>query len=228
MAGGVIRRASPLISPIRSRRALALLVLMGAACAAPSPSPSFPSASDAASADASVAAVVPGRPYDAAALLTGMRESRRPGGVPDRLETEAVAGAVSMLVWTWDGQPWEVLAIGGACGPGGCTLDVAGSREGIPGSDLYSFAVAADGSVTLLTSDLHGYDPSLDPILDRAAQQAAGDALGGLTYVGARWLAPPEEGQYWLAYRSGGEEGAPGVDLLLDLPSGEVVELHRV
>jgi hypothetical protein len=173
-------------------------------------------------------AVQPGRPYDTAALLTGMRESRRPGGVPDRLETDAVAEAISMLVWTWDGQPWDVLAIGGACGPRECTLDVAGSRQYMPGSDLYSFVVTADGGVTLLTSDLHAYDPSLDSILDRAARQAAGDALNGLTYIGARWLVPPDSGRYWLAYRSGGEEGAPGVDLLLDLGSGEVVELRRV
>jgi len=214
-----------------SRGALALLALMVAACGAPSPSPSPPGASDAVSAAVSASAgtaVVPGRPYDAATLLTGMRESRRPGGVPDRLETDAVAEAVSMLVWTWDGQPWDVLAIGGACGPGECTLDVAGSRQGVPGSDLYSFVVAADGGVTLLTSDLHAYDPSLDPTLDLAARQAAEDALDGLTYIGARWLVPPDSGRYWLAYRSGGEEGAPGVDLLLDLASGEVVELRRV
>jgi hypothetical protein len=158
----------------------------------------------------------------------GMRESRRPGGVPDRLETEAVAQAVSMLVWTWDGRPWGVLSIGGACGPRECTLDVAGSRQDTLESDLYSFAVAADGGVTLLTSDLHAYDPSLDPTLDLAAQQAAGDALNGLTYIGARWLVPPDSGRYWLAYRSGGEEGSPGVDLLLDLVSREVVELRRV
>jgi hypothetical protein len=210
-----------------SRGALALLALMAASCGAPSPSPSQSGPSGAASASAGTA-VAPGRPYDAAALLTGMRESRRPGGVPDRLETVAVAEAISMLVWTWDGQPWDVLAIGGACGPGECTLDVAGSRQGAPGSDLYSFVVAGDGSVTLLTTDLHAYDPSLDATLDRAAQQAAGDALNGLTYIGARWLVPPDRGRYWLAYRSGGEEGSPGVDLLLDLASGEVVELRRV
>jgi hypothetical protein len=121
-----------------------------------------------------------------------------------------------------------VLAIGGACGPRECTLDVAGSRQGMPGSDLYSFVVTADGGVTLLTSDLHAYDPSLDSTLDRAARQAAGGALNGLTYIGARWLVPPDSGRYWLAYRSGGEEGAAGVDLLLDLGSGEAVELRRV
>jgi hypothetical protein len=157
-----------------------------------------------------------------------MRESRRPGGVPNQLETDAIATAVSRLIWTWDGQPWTTLSIGGACGPADCSLDVAGSREGAAGSDLYSFAVANDGSVSLVTADLHAYDTTLDSELDRLARAVAGDQLAGLAYVGASWLPPPDTGRYWLAYRSGGEEGAPGIDLLLDLASGQVIESRRI
>lgn len=209
---------------MRRRHALApaLLVVALTACA-PAPSVTPPGATAGSSAPAGAPAI-PGRPYDADALLTGMRESRRPGGVPDRLQTDAVAVALSRMVWTWDGRPWDMLSIGGACGPSSCTLDVAGSREGASGSDLYGFEVAADGAVTLVSSDLHAYDASLDERLDRVARAAAPDLTTGLTYVGASWLPPPDIGQYRLAYRTGGEEGAPGRDLLLDLASGRVVE----
>ncbi len=221
--------------PIRHAFALAVLALAMVACGGPVPSgatsetaggsSAFPPTGGSALASPAVA---PGRPYDAAALLTGMRESRRPGGVPDELETDAIALAVSHMVWTWDGRPWDLLSIGGACGPTSCTLDVAGSRAGSDGSDLYSFEVAADGTVTLISSDLHAYDASLDETLDRVARAAAGDLTTGLTYVGASWLPPPDTGLYRLAYRTGGEEGAPGRDLVLDLASGQIVDTGPV
>jgi hypothetical protein len=170
-----------------------------------------------------------GRPYDADAVLEAMRGSRRPGGVPDQLETKAIAAAVSRQVWTWDGQPWLLLSVGGACGPGSCSLDVAGSRDDTLGADLYSFSVdPASGQVDLSTSDLHAFPSLLDKGLKQAAMAAAGDELAGLAYIGARWLPPPDAGRYWLAYRSGGEEGAPGLDLLLDLVSGELIEMRPV
>jgi hypothetical protein len=120
-----------------------------------------------------------------------------------------------------------VITIGGSCGPSGCTLDVAGSREGAAGADLYSFAVDSNGDLRLVTSDLHAYDATLDQQLDAAARAIAGDQLAGLVYVGASWLPPPDGGRYWLAYRSGGEEGAPGLDLLLELATGSVIETRR-
>jgi hypothetical protein len=185
---------------IRQALTLAVLALGVAACGGPLPSGSTPGTSAVSSASIAASAavsppVLPGRPYDAAALLAGMRESRRPGGVPDQLETDAIALAVSRMVWTWDGQPWNVLSIGGACGPTSCALDVAGSRADAHGSDLYSFEVAADGTVTLISSDLHAYDASLDERLDRVARAAAGDLTTGLTYVGASWLPPPHIGR---------------------------------
>lgn len=213
-----------------------LLTLALAACGTPSPSPlaSVPTDSASPTAGASLAtsdppAASPGRPYDAAALLAAMRDSRRPGGVPDQVETDAVAEALSQSVWTWDGEPWEVLSVGGACGADACSLDVAGSTDGTNGADLYSFSVdPASGAVELLASDLHAYPVALDDHLDRAARDAVAAELGALSYVGARWQTPPDDGRYWLAYRSGGEEGAPGVDVLLELSSGEVLEINPV
>ena len=213
-------------------RALALLslTLALAACGGPSPSGTASDASLAGSSgpSASAGAVVPGRPYDAATLLAAMHESRRPGGVPDELETDAIAARLSERVWTWDGKPWTTLSIGGACGPSRCSLDVAGSRNGAAGADLYTFAVAGDGAVTLVTADLHAYEAWLDSTLDAAGRAAAADQLTGLAYLGARWLPPPDQGRYWLAYRSGGEEGAPGLDLLLDLATGRILDSRRV
>jgi hypothetical protein len=170
---------------------------------------------------------VPGRPYDAQDVLSAMRDSRRPAGVPDELETDAIAQAVGSQLWTWDGQPWVALSIGGACGPSTCSLDVAGSRDEAVGADLYSFDIdMASGDVSLTTSDLHAYPQALDRQLEQAAKAVAGTQLAGLAYISAQWLRPPDAGRYWLAYRTGGEEGAPGLDLLLDLATGELIEIR--
>ena len=222
--------------PIARRLTIALLLTVAVVACGQSRSStaSAPGAGSSASASASAQpsgdpVATPGRPYDGGAVLEAMRDSRRPGGVPDQLETETIADAVSSQIWSWDGQPWLLLSIGGACGPDSCSLDVAGSRSDTPGADLYSFSVdLASGAVTLATSDLHAYPSRLDLGLERAAQAVAGDDLAGLAYAGARWLPPPQAGRYWLAYRSGGEEGAPGLDLLLDLVSGELIETRPV
>jgi hypothetical protein len=170
-----------------------------------------------------------GQPYDAAAVLGAMRASTRPGGVPDEIETRPIAGAIGELVWTWAGTPWETVSVGGACGPTECTVELAGSSAGAAGADLYTFAVdPADGTVTLESTDLHGYPAALDTVLDELAREAAGDAMDELALVSARWLPPPDAGRYWLAYRTGGEEGAPGLDLLLDAATGEVVEQREI
>jgi hypothetical protein len=157
-----------------------------------------------------------------------MRDSRRPGGVPDQLETHAVAAAVAAQLWTWDGEPWGILSVGGACGSDACSLDVAGSTDGTAGTDLYSFAVEpGSGAVSLVDADLHAHPADLEAEMDAAARAALDEAqLEGLALVGARWLPPPETDRYWLAYRSGGEEGAPMLEVLLDLASGEVLRIE--
>lgn len=203
------------------------LALVGGACGGrPSPSgsplvvdPPRPSAT----ADQGVVPAA-GQPYDGDAVLGAMRASTRPGGVPDEVETATVAQAISAELWTWSGAPWQTMSVGGACGPTECTVELAGSPSAAAGVDLYSFAVEpVDGTVTLETSDLHGYPAALDTVLDEMARASAGADLAGLAFVSARWLPPPDQGRYWLAYRTGGEEGSPGLDLLLDAASGEIV-----
>lgn len=170
----------------------------------------------------------PGRPYDAAAILEAMRSSRRPGGVPDQVETDAVARAIADATWTWDGSAWSSISIGGSCGPATCTIEVGGSAPDAAAADLYTFRVTlADEAVTLRATDLHAYPSGLEASLDRAARAAVPHRrLRGLALVAARWLPPPDTDSYWLAYRTGGEEGSPGLDVLLDLASGEVLRIE--
>jgi hypothetical protein len=167
-----------------------------------------------------------GRPYTAAQVLAAMRESRRPGGVPDEIETETVAEAVAASIWTWDGQPYPLLVIGGSCGPDRCTLEATGSPTEAAGSDLYAFSVIAQtGATELLESDLHGYPARLDLLLDGVARdQLDASSLTGLALTGATWLPPPQTGVFRALYRSGGEEASPGIDLLIDLLAGRVLD----
>ena len=49
---------------------------------------------------------------------------------------------------------------GGTCGAAECSLEVAGSTDGMAGADLYAFAIErATSEVTLELSDLHAYQP---------------------------------------------------------------------
>jgi hypothetical protein len=219
------------LGPMPWRLAVGLLLTLVACGGPPFGVASMPSVGAPSRTSASPAQIngTPGRPYEVASVLAAMRDSQRPGGVPHELMTDEIGRAVTSQLWTWDGQPWLVLSIGGACGPSSCSLDVTGSRADSPGADLYSFSVdPTSGAVTLATADLHAYPRNLDARLDEAGRAAAGDAVTGLAYIGARWLPPPDAGRYWLAYRSGGEEGAPGLDLLLDLANGELIESRPV
>ncbi|HEX2193528.1 MAG TPA: hypothetical protein VHK63_00965 [Candidatus Limnocylindria bacterium] len=170
----------------------------------------------------------PGRPYTGAAILAAMRGSTRPGGVPADLETRAVAAAVAERVWSWDGQPWERISAGGACGPSTCTLELAGAPAGGAGADLYLFEVdPGSGRVTSEATDLHGHPGELERQLDALARDLLPQGrLEGMALASARWLPPPDTDRYWLAYRSGGEEGARAVDVLLDAAAGEIVEVR--
>jgi hypothetical protein len=189
-----------------------------------SPAPSEPEPSEPSAAPTPLLAVEPpGRPYDAEAMLAAMRESRRPGGVPDELETEAIAAAVADQVWTIGGEPWATIGIGGSCGPRTCQLEVAGSRGGGIGEDLYVFDVDLDDStVTLLDSVLLGLEPETITGLDRVAREGWDEDLSGYGLAAVRWLPPPDDGRFELSYRSGGEEGSPQVDLIVDVDAGTV------
>lgn len=155
-----------------------------------------------------------------------MRDSRRPGGVPEELQTDDIAAAVADLVWTFDGQPWDTIAAGGSCGGDSCTLELAGSPEGAAGEDVWVFEVQpATGAVSVASADLHGVPGGRVDALDSAARAAAGDDLpDGLALTSVRWLPPPETG-FALAYRSGDEEGSCSVDVVLDATASRVEDL---
>ena len=168
----------------------------------------------------------PGRPYDADAILALMRDSRRPGGVPDEIETTEVAAAVAERIWTIGGRPWAVASVGGGCGTSSCDLEVAGAPGETTGEDLYLFDVdPATGSVELVQSVLLGLDPDTVDRLDQLVRERYEGDLDDLVLVTARWLPPPDDGRFVLAYRSGGEEGSPGLDLVFDATTGEVSEM---
>lgn len=204
------------------------------ACAQPAETSSQASAAPSEAVTPSVAAsaspaVEAGRPYDAQDVLDAMRASRRPGGVADQLQTDAIASQVAEQLWTWDGMPWADLAMGGSCGAEACTLEVTGAPAAVSGSDTYTFSVdRTSGEVEVTATDLHGFPDDLGPRLDALARESlSASQLDGLTLLGARWLPPPNAGRYWLSYRSGGEEGSPGLDVLVDLPAGSVIETRE-
>jgi hypothetical protein len=173
-----------------------------------------------------VAVEAPGQPYDAEDVLALMLESRRPGGVPDQVETPEIAAAVAEQIWTIGGRPWAVASIGGSCGPERCDLEVAGSPGGVAGEDLYLFGVdPSTGSVELLQSVLLGLDPETVSELDRLVRERYEGDLGDYGLSTVRWLPPPDVGRFVLAYRSGGEEGSPALDLVFDAVTGEVSPL---
>jgi hypothetical protein len=222
----MIRRASPLVT----------LAVLLAACADVAPPSATPDPTASASATPSqtatpsptaegIALPEPGRPYDAATLLAAMRDSRRPGGVPDELETDAVATALSEAIWTVDGIPWTLISAGGSCGPNTCTLEISGAAEGTQGDDLWVFEVTpATGAVQPQSTDLRSLPTDLVDSLDELTRSLVAPAiLDGLILTNVRWLPPPGDRQFVLSYRSGGEEGSCGASVTVDAVAGDVV-----
>ena len=189
----------------------------------PSPSPSSAPPSEPAVVGIEIPAL--GHPFDAASLLAAMRDSRRPGGVPDQIETDAIAADVAGAIWTYGGQPWSTQSVGGSCGPTTCTLEVAGAGPDTQGDDVWVFAVTpATGEVRLVTAELGSVPPETVMALDELARALdEGGSLRSMRLASASWLPPPDEGQFDLSYRSGGEEGSCGIDLRLDALDAEVV-----
>lgn len=156
-----------------------------------------------------------------------MRGSRRPGGVPDQLETDAIAAELAQQLWTIDGEPWTAMSIGASCGPVRCTLDVSGSRTGSLGDDLYAFEIIPAGPEMAPTStDLRSLPPDVAAVLDRLARESdARIGRDGLALASAEWLPPPDHETFELSYRSGNEEGFCELELALDVVTGEVETL---
>jgi hypothetical protein len=208
----------------------ALLAWALAACSpvqpAPEPSGESSLASGAAAPSPSASRLIsPGRPFDAADILAAMRGSRRPGGVPDVLETDAVAGAVAAEIWTIDGEPWADVAAGGSCGPVRCTLDLSGRHRGAAGEDVWMLEVIpASGDVAVLDTNLGSLPPGVVADLDRVAraQDRRPDAAD-LILTGVRWSGPQQEARFQLSYRSGDEEGTCELELEVDT-EGETAE----
>ena len=140
--------------------------------------------------------------------------------MPDELETDAITAAVAEQFWTYDGTVWPELVMGGSCGPATCTLEAAGTPPAALGEDLYVFTVTpGDARVELAEATLRGLPADLLPALDAAAQETGAAQLEGMSLLSARWLPPPDEGRFVLAYRSGGEEGSCSLDVTLDARS---------
>lgn len=169
----------------------------------------------------------PGRPYDASDLLDAMRDSRRPGGVPPELQDADIAAQVADQLWTLDGEPWNGIAAGGSCTASACTLELSGSTDASEGEDVWRFGVdLATGVVGVESADLHAVPNETAAALDRVARALDGDGLlDGLLYTSVRWLPPPAEDRFRLAYRSGNEEDSCSVDLELDAGAGRITEV---
>ena len=224
----------------RATAPAALRIAMAAACAAPGPSTVPPTPSPAAtpssaatqssaatpSAGQGITLPDPGRPFDPDTLLAAMRDSRRPDGVPDQLETDEIAAALAEAIWTFNGHPWDTIVAGGSCGPQACTLELAGSTAGALGDDAWAFEVTpADANVEPISVELMAFPADLAPQLDDLARTLVPVAdVEGMTLASARWLPPPDDGRFVLAYRAGGEEGSCGLDVTLDVAAGKVVK----
>ncbi|HEX2844127.1 MAG TPA: hypothetical protein VHP64_02670 [Candidatus Limnocylindria bacterium] len=208
--------------------ALAMAVVLTACAGVPSPTGSAgaeppasarsPSMAASATASTGPAAGEPGRPFDAAEILDAMRDSRRPGGVPEELQTDAIATALAEQVWTFDGRPWTSVVAGGSCGAEACTLELSGAGPEAAGEDVWVFDIdPSDGSVSLASADLHAVPSALAASLDELARATDGEGLlDGLIVTSVRWLPPPDDGRFVLAYRSGEEEGSCVRDVTVD------------
>ena len=164
-----------------------------------------------------------GQPFDAADILAAMRESRRPGGVPEELQTDAIAAAVAEAIRTIDGAPWTTMAVGGSCGPEQCTLDVSGSHPDAMGDDVWTFDVApASETVTVVGTSLGSVSRDLAERADAIASESEPAVLDGLVLASVAWMQPPDDGRLLLAYRSGDEEGSCRRDVTVDLGTREV------
>lgn len=225
------------MSPVR-RLGITGAVIVLAACSSVAPSNSDPpAASTAVEPSAPASAIIgdpgspislrpPGRPFDADDILTAMRDSRRPGGVAEELQTEEIASAVADTIWTIRGDRWDAISTSGSCEAAACTLEIAGSAAGDAGEDVWVLSVdPISAEVAVVDADLHGIPLETADAIDRLARSLdGGGVLDELLLTSVRWHAPPDEHLFTLAYRSGDEEGSCSMDVSLDVISRELTE----
>ena len=191
----------------------ALVALMtSCADAVPAATASLPSASGSSNADG-----LPGRPLDATAILEAMRDSRRPGGVPDELQTDAIAGELADLIWTVDGEQWSTMSVGGSCGAQMCALEIAGAHPDSQGDDVWAFEIAPDSEgVEVVSTELRSLTPDRVDQLDEMTRSMF-PGLESQNLTSARWLPPPDDSQFVLSYRDSSEERSGcGADITVD------------
>lgn len=219
---------------------LAALLLLITACTtgpsasatatfSPTPAPSAPPSLASSAEPSAIGELEPGRPYDATEILTAMRTSPRPGGVPAELQTDAIAAAIADAIWTVDGEAWDTILIGASCGET-CAVEVAGARGGAAGDDLWTFTVdTSDGSVRTDSVELRALPEELVEQLDLMARALLDETdLEGMRLTAATWEPPPDGDRYQLSYRSGGEEGSCGLEVEIDPRQREVVDQRSV
>jgi hypothetical protein len=165
-----------------------------------------------------------GRPFDAEDIRDMMESSRRPGGVPVRVQNPAVAQKVADSIWTYRSAPWKTSSVGGFCGPDACTLELAGTAPGASGEDLWVFEVTED-AVTLVTAELRALPHDLIRQLDALARREVADIQSrGLALASTSWLSPPSAGRFRLSYRAGAEEGSCRIDVTLAVIGAMIAE----
>lgn len=223
------------MTPAGVRSGIVMALVLAGCALFPAPSPADtagrPSAGDppaeSPTADAPPSSSVgePGKPFDAETLLAAMRGSRRPGGVPDELETDAIAARLADEIWTVDGRPWSTLSAGGSCGPSTCTIELAGAHAGAEGEDVWTFTIApATASVELTAASLRSLPAELVARLDALARELHPlPDERSLILSAATWQPPPDDGRFVLAYRSGDETGC-ALELTIDLSAAQVTE----
>ena len=192
-------------------RGMAALTAILVGCASPAPTPT----------QLETPAIQAGYAYEAEEILEAMRTSRRPDGVPEQLQTDAIASRVAGAIWTIDGRPWTTMAIGGSCGPTECTLDVSGSHA--DGEDAWTFRIIpAEPRVETLTAQIAAGSEVAARADAHARASIIGPEVTNMILASATWEPPPQAGVMRLAYREGNEEGSCRHDVLVEVLTGRV------
>jgi hypothetical protein len=158
---------------------------------------------------ATVAGSGPGQPYTAADIEPMLAAA--PVGVAAQIRMPQVAAAIADRIWTFDGRPYQEVAIGGSCENQGCEIIVQGvpayaSTRDIQdiwllGLDLRT-GVFADNSPSL-----GGFPTELVPELDTLARSLDRDGtFAALPLIRTEWAIPPPAGVFVLRYGTGTQE----------------------